>query len=298
MRGSESKALRRLAWVGLFAGASSIACRHHAEPTDAPERVAAAEPAATRDTNPSLAAKAEPRPREEAAPAESPHAAHPDQPPDPDDVPLDVTLDIDALVRLGASLPATSRDDRYLAIETNAELAEPSSAKRFEVWVFTLEEADFDMGTSPEVLPLVTADDARRAATRPTVGVRDRIVMQVRIADDRLVALGFDEPKELAEDYDLVEKGDALLKRWTLRPFTIVENATDRGTLVVKKGKQVVKTIGSPYGPEDAGQCLEWQEHQVFPAPDGQGWLVLTHIGGPPVLGCDPKPRLRRVDRP
>lgn len=296
MRGSESKALRRLAWLGLLAGASSMACRRHTEPTDTPEPVAEVEPATTSDTNPSPAAKAEPA--AEVAPAESPEADRPAPAPDPDDVPLDVTLDIDALVRLGASLPATDRDGQYLAIESSAELAEPSNAERFEVWVFTLAEADFDMGTSPEVLPLVTADDARQVATRPTVGVRDRIVAQVRIAADRLVALGFDEPKELTEDYDLVEKGDALLKRWTLRPFTIMESATDRGTLVVKKGKQVVKTIGSPYGPEDAGQCLEWQEHQVFPAPDGQGWLVLTHIGGPPVVGCDPRPRLRRVDRP
>lgn len=296
MRGSESKALRRLAWLGLFAGASSMACLRHAEPAATPAPVAEAEPAATSDTNPSLAAKAEPA--EEEAPAERPEAVRPAPTPDPDDVPLDATLDIDALVRLGASLPATDRDGQYLAIEANAELAEPSNAKRFEVWVFTLADADFDMGTSPEVLPLVTDEDARQVATRPTVGVRDRIVAQVRIAADRLVALGFDEPKELIEDYELVEQGDMLLKRWKQWPFTIVDSATDRGALVVKKGKQVVKTIGSPYGPEDAGQCMEMQEHQVFPTPGGEGWLVLTHIAVPPVLGCDPKPRLRRVDRP
>lgn len=220
------------------------------------------------------------------------------EPPPEDDVVLAAPLDLGALARLGVPLPAISRDGSVLAIQAADELDDPAGARTFEVWVFALAHAGSDYGVSPaHVLPLVTTDDARQAVARPTERTRARILRQVHGAVEQLSALGYDEPLELADDYDLVERGDVLRKRWKLGRFTITES-NDGTSLLVKKGKTLVTTLSPPYGPEDEGQCLQFLAHEVFPTPDGQRWLVLTYIDGPPALGCEHAPRLRVMDPP
>lgn len=274
-------------------------CRSHdAAPTPSPttpEPVAAPAPA-----EPSSSATPAPAPTptpEPATDATATQAGSGEPTPPVAAAPWAVTRDeLDAMVRLDATLPALSRDGARMAIAPHGEVGRWSDLDLVEVWVFELAAAERDYGARPaEVMPLVTVEDVREATDHPTTALRDRITARVRRANERLAELGFGEGPELEEASDLVEKGDALLSRWRYRRYTITESATDPLRLEWVEGRRRVMTTTSPYGPEEM-RCMDAPVNHVFPDPTSTRFLVLTHARWQTEASCEPNAKLQLAD--